>query len=119
MACWVMNSKNTEPLLSKELVDFVIERSFTKRDIVTPDTRLMHDLGLNGDDAIEFMMEYGKRFNVDLSRFFANEYFDGEGLQIIDAILEKLKLRPNRLKPLPIGCLQAGINLGYLTNDII
>lgn len=41
-------------------------------------TRLYHDLGIFGDDAIEYMQLLHQRFGVDLSRFDVDRYFPPE-----------------------------------------
>jgi hypothetical protein len=52
-------------------------------------------LGLDGDDAYEFMQAFSERFSVDLSAFPYNKYFGPEGnallpLMIIMAIIRRL-----------------------------
>ncbi|BDD11074.1 hypothetical protein FUAX_35060 [Fulvitalea axinellae] len=40
---------------------------------------LEYDLGLTGDDAVEFFEEYEKTFNVDMAGFNLSDYFHSEG----------------------------------------
>jgi acyl carrier protein len=43
-------------------------------------TRIEQDLRLTGNDAVEFIVAFGKEFGVDITNFMANEYFDAEGI---------------------------------------
>jgi len=42
------------------------------------DTSLLHDLGMDGDDAHDFMQEFARRFHVDLAQFVFKDYFAAE-----------------------------------------
>jgi hypothetical protein len=44
---------------------------------------LYEDLGIYGDDATDLLISYGKRFNVDVSKFMAADYFKGKGVDMI------------------------------------
>jgi hypothetical protein len=63
---------------------------FGKEPELTPSTRVNYDLGIDGDDAIEFIEKLFARFNVaNLENFPLNRYFSGEGmngLALFDAI---------------------------------
>jgi acyl carrier protein len=61
------------------VIDFVCERRGVSREQVTADTSLLWDLGLDGDEAIEFLEEYSERFKVDVSHFEFAKFFDSEG----------------------------------------
>jgi hypothetical protein len=50
-----------------------------KRRILLRETTLFGDLGLDGDDAGDFLEKYHDRFHVDLSQFDFQRYFLGEG----------------------------------------
>lgn len=56
---------------------------------------LSYDLGVVGDDAVELIEEYSKKFNVDISEFTIEEYFLSEeiftSLGILNGIAEKEK----------------------------
>ncbi|PXX41537.1 DUF1493 family protein [Undibacterium pigrum] len=45
---------------------------------LSDDTSLFHDLGMDGDDALEFMQEFSRRFHVDLAQFVHSDYFGAE-----------------------------------------
>lgn len=69
------------------------------------DTRIGEDLGVDGDDAIELLEEYSKRFSVDLSEFPYNDYFGPEAgsnplhflIVIIHSLFNKKRKRLNTL----------------------
>jgi acyl carrier protein len=43
-----------------------------------PTTRLREDLGLDGDDAVEFLNAFAETFGVDMSAFDFGEHFGAE-----------------------------------------
>jgi hypothetical protein len=49
---------------------------------ITPETRLEHDLGITGDDAVPLMEAFCKEFDVVCEHFPAERYFSGEGIRI-------------------------------------
>lgn len=71
------------------------------------------DLGIYGDDAIEFILEYAKEFDVDISNFMAADYFSGEGVDIFHFFRRK------KMKELAIGDLLKGIEAGKLDDSVI
>lgn len=61
------------------LKKFVIKKSCVDDEEITHATRIYNDLGVYGDDAVEFIVAFGKEFNVDVSKFMAADYFEAEG----------------------------------------
>lgn len=76
-------------------------------------TALKQDLDITGDDAVEFIIDYSSHFNVDVSGFKATDYFDGEGMDILQFF------NKNKKKELTIGDLVAGIKAGRLDEEVI
>jgi acyl carrier protein len=107
----------------EKLKDFVVEQAGVYENEVTPNTRLYDDLGIYGDDAFELLVEYGKKFNVDVSNFMAADYFKGEGG--IDLIIDGLarlftgKISSSGLKVLTVRDLEKGILAGKLDDEVI
>jgi Protein of unknown function (DUF1493) len=98
-------SKNTW----NELLQFV--RQFTSLPesfVLTRQTNLVNDLGLDGDDADEFMAAYTKHFNVEAGDFQYSDYFGPEGFDLIGDLIGK---KPP-LKPLTLGMLETAANMG-------
>ncbi len=58
--------------------DFVAEHLSVKKNKLSEQTSL-DKLGVTGDDALEFMEEFMKRFSVDMSDFEFKKHFDAEG----------------------------------------
>src|SRR5580700_4173422 len=74
-----------------KLKEFVVELAGVYENEVTPNARLYDDMGIYGDDASELLVKYGKKFNVNISKFMAADYFKGEG--DIDLIIDDLARR--------------------------
>ena len=58
---------------------FVAEQSGNRVERLARETRLLHDLGIDGDDAFELFLAFGERFHVDLSPMEWPAYFGHEG----------------------------------------
>lgn len=93
------------------LKKIIIKQSAVDDDEITKDTQIENELGVAGDDAVEFIIAYGKTFNVDVTKFMAADYFGGEGW----VLLPSKKSR----KILTIGQLEKGILAGRLDEEII
>jgi acyl carrier protein len=105
----------------EELREFIVNQVGVNQEDVTYDTRLYEDLGVYGDDAVELLINYGKRFNVDVSRFMAADYFKGEGIDIIGGLIRPFigKASPTHLKVLTVRNLEEGISAGKLDEEIM
>lgn len=99
----------------EELKKFVVEQRWEYGFPLTRETTLKKDLSLWGDDAVEFIENYGKRFNVDLSKLDLKKYFPPDGDFILPAILRMLflKKQPEYL-PLTLGDLEEAVRKGKL-----
>ncbi|MGA2153476.1 MAG: DUF1493 family protein [Bryobacteraceae bacterium] len=60
---------NSEAMSSLEerIIAFTADEIGVKRGRIRLDSRLLHDLGMDGDDAVEFFEEFSKRFHVDVT----------------------------------------------------
>jgi acyl carrier protein len=103
------------------LKEFIVEQVGIHEDEVTPDSRLYDDLGVYGDDAAELLIEYGRKFNVDVSKFMAADYFKGEGMDLIGGLLRVFngKRRNHNYKVLTVNDLEKGIDAGRLDEEVI
>jgi acyl carrier protein len=76
-----------------------------KREKVSPNSKLSHDLGMEGDDAVEFFEKFSKEFSVDLKQLGEDwhAYFspEGAGLRTILCIL------------VPSGVLTAALHFAF------
>lgn len=71
------------------------------------ETSVNCDLGMDGDDGVEFMDAFSVRFGVDLTEFPHDNYFGPEGMvtpiSLIDAFIARLTTgRWTRLAPLTL-----------------
>ena len=53
-------------------------------DKLNRDTKIEDDLGITGDDAIEFFDKFSKEFSIDLSDLDLHRYFESEGVGLIN-----------------------------------
>ena len=61
--------------LKKFIEDFGIEL----KEEIRENTEIEYDLRITGDDAVDFILSFGNKFNVDVSSFQLAEYFESEG----------------------------------------
>ncbi len=66
------------PVTFEQVRDFLSEQWRVRPERLTPDTRLLHDLGIDGDDAEEILTDFAEQFQVDLSAFRFTEHFGSE-----------------------------------------
>jgi acyl carrier protein len=99
---------------------FTVKQAAVEEEEVTEDASLENDLGVHGNDAVEFIIAFGKEFNVDVSRFMAADYFSPEGDIILPAIIRLFtgKKKPKR-KDLTIGHLMKAAMAGRLNEEVI
>jgi acyl carrier protein len=68
--------------IEDEVFDFVAKERGIKREKLKLSDWLLVDLGMDGDDAVEFFDKFEKQFEVDLTYLQEhwNEYFGPEGI---------------------------------------
>jgi len=81
-----------------DIRQFVHECAGVPKDEISEHTILQKELGLEGDDAGEFMVAYLKKFCVALEAFDFNDYFDLEGGFNPNYFVYLLLVKPDRLK---------------------
>lgn len=109
-----MNDKNFEKIIA------LIEKKIGKSSFVfKEDTKLEEDLGLTGDDAIEFLTDYSEIFNVNVSKFEFMKYFGDEGDTTVSIFNHLFGRKTKEKKSLTIRDLELGINAGKLDDTII
>lgn len=102
-----------------KLKEFVVNKSGIDDEPINKATRIQEDLGVSGDDAVEFILAYGKEFNVDVTNFMAADYFEAEGGLRIWYLLKDLLGFNKKGKILTVGHLEKGIYAGKLDEEII
>ena len=98
----------------QQLIDFVIEQRGRYRKPLTRETDLLDGLGIDGDDAVEFLEAFAKRFDCDLHDLDLRQYFNGEGLDVIGAIISLFR-KTEPLKPITLGMPEDAIARGTLS----
>ena len=101
-------------LLSTELIAFVREELRpSRRTVLGPDTRLLHDLHIDGADGWEFIAAFGDRFAVDLSDFTADLHFGPEaGPNLLYWLWWTLTANWPKHIPITLGDLEAAKTSG-------
>ena len=98
----------------------VIDKMGKYRRPLIRDTTLEKDLGMSGDDAVEFILEFSEKFNVDVSRFEIKKYFFPEGDSVLPAIIGFLTGRKSqKQKELKLADLEKAVIAGRLDEEII
>lgn len=101
------------------LKSFISDHWAVNKEDLKRTTMIEDDLKITGDDAVEFIIAYGKRFNVDISNFKTDKYFDYEGDKLFLIISRLLFSRKRRDKSLTIEDLEKGIQSGRLDEEVI
>lgn len=106
--------------LLEEVKWFVAEFWHEPKARLSAATSVNDDLGIDGDDGVEFMLAFGRRFGVDLSRFPHAKYFGPEEsahpLSMIRGIIRRLTTeRWSDLSPLTLRDLtEAATNRSWI-----
>lgn len=83
-------------------------------------TKIEKDLKITGDEADEFIIAFGKQFNIDVSNFNIDEYFEPEGDKILPAIVRFFTgQKKTKNKELVLGDLERAVIVGKLDNIVI
>ena len=99
---------------------FVVKKIGVDEEEVVRNASLQNDLGIYGDDAVDFLVAFGKEFQVDVSNFMAADYFKPEGIDVLGSI-ENLftKGSINQRKDLKIAHLEKAVIAGRLDEEVI
>jgi hypothetical protein len=111
---------NDEELLAA-IKEFTQEQAGKDPNDIKAGSFLEKDLGIYGDDAMEYVIAFGKKFNVDVSKFMAADYFSPEGgFRLPPAIIKFFggKKKP-RQKELTINHLIKSVIAGRLDEEVI
>ncbi|MFZ7115101.1 MAG: DUF1493 family protein [Bacteroidota bacterium] len=106
---------NSDDLLYK-IIEFTRKETFSPNILMSRETRLKADLGIDGADGLEFIVSFSKQFNVDVSGFKSDKYFDWEGNQFLTVIFG---LKNNSLLDITLGDLEKAIVYGKLDDTVL
>jgi hypothetical protein len=96
------------------LYDLLHKYTSWEKSRIKPETDIQYDLGLYGDEAVEFLNEYSQKFNVDISKFDFCKYFHKEGGIFMPRLIKFLSRSNSDLKSISVGDLFRGIEVGEL-----
>jgi hypothetical protein len=93
--------------------DFVAQFCKVPRTELRVETKLAQDLGLDGDDAAEFIDIFAKGFQVDMATFRFERHFFSEGEPFVRWLWFKL-FSPAKLskEPITLGDLASAVRDG-------
>jgi hypothetical protein len=66
-----------------DVAAFVAEERGAPLQRIAPETTLFGDLGMDGDDAVEFFTEFFRRFEVESGNFQISRHFGSEGWPLV------------------------------------
>lgn len=94
--------------MQSEVIAFIAEFTGADPSMITLETLVNDDLGVDGDDGADLLLEFSSRFDVDISNI-DKLYFGPEGINPLSAIfsgvsalLDGLLGRPDKYSPLPV-----------------
>ncbi len=93
-----------------ELVKTYLSRSSS----FSENSDIQYDLGIYGDDALDLLKEYSQFFEVDISNFDFNKYFNSEGGLFFPKFERILSRKGSKLKSISVKDLLGGIESGVL-----
>ena len=74
-----------------EVRQFLVANWHAKESQIIPGTRLLHDLGIDGDDATEILTAFSEKFRVDMSSFPFALHFGSEAGAGYRWVVRKIK----------------------------
>ena len=88
-----------------QIIEYVAEQTGIKPEKLTATTRLLQDAGVDGDDAVEFFIDFEKRYGTDLSPLYAHwdRHFGPEGFGTPMSFLIMLVLLVAPIALIPFG----------------
>lgn len=91
----------------QQIIEFIYKIRWKYKKTLTPEMTLEDDLGISGDDAVEFMDAFFDEFEVDSSQFIFEDYFTLEGGGLINfRWLFGLESKPKKSIPISLAYLQ-------------
>lgn len=94
----------------EDLAAFLHEQSGAFEVPITLNTSIENDLGITGEDGEELIVNFSKRYNINIDNFYFMKYFNPE--PFISRI-------PDEVKILTVSHLMKAIAVGRLADDVI
>ena len=67
-----------DPEIVRKVRELVARKTGLPEERISPEARLLHDLGVEGDDAEELLVEFCDEFRVDITDIKVSKYFSDE-----------------------------------------
>lgn len=96
------------------IITFVENERWKYSFLLNRNTRIVQDLKIDGDDAVEFMEKFVSTFNIDYSEFQFGNYFSPEGLNLFSVIISFFKKKQIIKKTLTLGDLERAVIIGKI-----
>lgn len=106
-----MTETEIDEVLWSRLHEFVRER-LGEDVVLSPSTRLLADLHLDGDDAFEFMEAFAETFGVESGDFKFERYFGSEGFNPFTLITGLFRRQPAKVE-VTLAMLARAITEGH------
>lgn len=104
----------------ERIKSLVVKQMGRYRKPLTRETCLEKDLGMTGDDAFEFIRDFSKQFDVDISKFEMRKYFMPEADSVLPMIIRLFTDKKNpKEAELKLGDLEKAAIAGRLDDNII
>jgi hypothetical protein len=104
----------------KQVFDLVARKAGTTADLIGPNVRILHDLGIDGDDADDLLRELSERCQIDLTSFEFSRYFRSEPslLSLFWFLPSQRKERLQNKVPLTVSDLIRAANTGRIAPNV-
>jgi acyl carrier protein len=93
-----------------DLVAFIHKQSRSFDIPVTMETSIENDLGITGDDGEDFIINFSRKYGIDISNFYFTKYFYPE---------PSMSTLSKEIKILTVGHLMKAIEARRLDDNII
>lgn len=93
--------------IEENILNFIRDE-LGKNEKVSLSSSLQDDLNIYGDDAVDLLISFSKKFYVKVDEFNAADFFRGEGYDIFSLFKKKT------YKPLMVNDLVNAVKLGEL-----
>jgi len=98
----------------EKLRDFTIQHTLIEDYDFKRSTSIEEDLGITGDDARDYLNSFSAEFDVDISEFPINDFFEEEGSTVLSWFKNLFSKVQKKKNDLTLGDLEISILEGKL-----
>lgn len=91
--------------IRRRVIEFLNNELKLDKYKLKDDTRIFHDLGVDGDDAIELIENFSQKFDVKISDFPYEKYFGPEASLSPFSIIAHILGKQKKFQPLRVADL--------------